>query len=221
MDEEENKLGSIFNLDDSKKPRQPKPIGHLYTFYLTGEISSPEDYVEWYEIIRNSTENDVIKIHINSPGGDLFTAIQFMRVMGESQANIIASIEGACMSAATMIFLSAKGFEISEHSMFMFHNYSGGMMGKGGEMYDNIIYERKWSEKILRGVYSDFLTEDEIKSILDNKDIWMDGEEVVDRLKEKEIKMNTPKRAPAKPRAKAPAAKKTVRKSNARKPKVK
>jgi ATP-dependent protease ClpP protease subunit len=221
MEDEEDIPMSLFNLNDPKKPRDPRPLGHLHTFYLSGLISKADDYIEWFEIIRNATEADIIKIHINSPGGDLFTAIQFMRVMGESQANIIASIEGACMSAATMIFLSAKGFEISEHSMFMFHNYSGGMMGKGGEMYDNIIYERKWSEKILRGVYSDFLTEDEIKSILDNKDIWMDGEEVVDRLKEKEIKMNTPKRAPAKPRAKAPAAKKTVRKSNARKLKVK
>lgn len=86
------------------------------------------------------------------------------------------------MSAATMIFLCADGFEVSEHSMFMFHNYSGGTIGKGGEMYDNIMHERKWSEKLLRGVYTDFLTSDEIESILNNKDIWMDGEEVVKRL---------------------------------------
>ena len=140
---EEEKLSSLFGFDDAKKPRQPKILGQLYTFYLVGEITTPDDYVEWFEIIRNATENDVVKIHINSPGGNLFTAVQFMRVMGESQAKIIASVEGACMSAATMVFLSADGFEISEHSMFMFHNYSGGTIGKGGEMYDNIMYERK------------------------------------------------------------------------------
>jgi ATP-dependent protease ClpP protease subunit len=219
MDEEENKLGSIFNLDDSKKPRQPKPIGHLYTLYLTGEISSPEDYVEWYEIIRNASETDIIKIHINSPGGDLFTAIQLMRVMAECEAKIITSVEGACMSAATMIFLCGHGFEISEHSMFMFHNYSGGTIGKGGEMYDNIMYERNWSDKFMRSVYNNFLTDIEIKSMLENKDIWMEPEEVFKRLNKKEEMMNGEAKPKRKPVAKKAAAKTVRKKPNARKPK--
>jgi hypothetical protein len=40
------------------------------------------------------------------------------------------------MSAATMIFLCADTYEVSEHSMFMFHNYSSATFGKGGEMFD-------------------------------------------------------------------------------------
>jgi len=38
-------------------------------------------------------------------GGNLDTAIQFIRVLGETQAEVITSVEGSCMSAATMIFL--------------------------------------------------------------------------------------------------------------------
>ena len=52
-------------------------------------------------------------------------------------------------------------------------------------MIDQLQHERKWSEKLLTESYQDFLTADEIKSILDNKDIWMEGEEVVERLKKK------------------------------------
>lgn len=213
---EEEKLSSLFGLDDPKKPRQPKIIGQLYTFYLVGEITIPDDYVEWYEVIRNATENDIIKIHINSPGGNLYTAIQLMRVMSESQANILTSVEGACMSAATMVFLSGDLFEISDHSMFMFHNYSGGTIGKGGEMYDNIMYERKWSDKFMRSVYAGFLTDDEITSILENKDIWMEPEEVFKRLNgraEEIMKASAPKKTRAKPAAKKVAVKK-ARKTN-------
>lgn len=213
---EEEKLSSLFGLDDPKKPRQPKIIGQLYTFYLVGEITIPDDYVEWYEVIRNATENDIIKIHINSPGGNLYTAIQMMRVMSESQANILTSVEGACMSAATMVFLSGDLFEISDHSMFMFHNYSGGTIGKGGEMYDNIMYERKWSDKFMRSVYAGFLTDDEITSILENKDIWMEPEEVFKRLNaraEEIMKASAPKKPRAKPAAKKAAVKK-ARKTN-------
>lgn len=202
------KIIDLFDIGKDSKFNS-KPLAHLHTYYLSGEIKEPEHYVDIFDNIRNASETDVIRIHINSSGGHLFTAIQFMRVMAECQAQIICSVEGACMSAATMIFLSGTGFEISEHSMFMFHNYSSIVVGKGGEMYDNILHERKWSDRIMRKVYDGFLTEDEIKAILNNKDIWMDGEEVMKRLKAKQLKKNE------KSVANKPTKKPTVRKKNA------
>ena len=181
-----------------------KPIASLHTFYLSGSIESPEEYVTWFEIMRNAGENDAIQIHINSPGGDLFTAIQFLRAIADTPAHVICSVEGACMSAATMIFLSADSFEVSEHSMFMFHNYSSATFGKGGEMYDNIVHERKWSEHLLRRIYADFLQEPEIASLLDNKDIWMDGEEVLKRLSKRHEIFEKRAKTQAKPAVKKP-----------------
>ena len=162
-----------------------RPTGHSHEFYLSGEIESSDEYIEWFDTIRHAGENDFVKLYINSGGGDLFTAIQFMRVLAETDATVCCSVEGACMSAATMIFLCADQFEVTPHSMFMFHNYSGGTFGKGGEMIDQLKHERAWSEKLLREAYEGFLTEDEITSILDNKDIWMSGDEIVERLKKK------------------------------------
>lgn len=159
-----------------------KPINTLHTFYLSGNVEESSEYISWFEIMRNAGEHDIIQIHINSYGGDLFCAIQFLRAIADTQAHVICSVEGACMSAATMIFLTADSFEVSEHSMFMFHNYSSMTFGKGGEMYDNIMHERKWSEHLLRRIYDKFLTESEIQSLLANKDIWMDGDEVLKRL---------------------------------------
>lgn len=175
-----------------QKPRDTftdRPLARVHEFYLSGTIESADNYTEWFDVIRHAGENDVVRIYINSYGGDLFTAIQFMRSLGETPATVAISVEGACMSAATMIFLMADAFEVSAHSMFMFHNYSGGTFGKGGEMLDQLQHERTWSEKLLREVYSDFLTEKEIGSMLDNKDLWMDGDEVVKRLKTKAKKV--------------------------------
>lgn len=183
-----------------------KPIGNLITIYLIGEIGPPETYLDAFDAIRHAQETDIVRININSPGGDLFTTIQFLRAITECKGMIITSAEGACMSAATMIFLSADRYEISEHSLFMFHNYSGFSFGKGGEMYDQLTKERKWSEKIVRKLYDKFLTSDEIRSILDNKDIWMDGEEVMKRL-EKKVKEITDKNSPtAKKATKTPTS---------------
>lgn len=173
-----------------------RPVANIHEFYLVGEIKRADEYIDWFDIIRNAGKNDVVNIHINSYGGDLFTAIQMIRVLGECEGTVVCSVEGACMSAATMVFLCADGFEVSGHSMFMFHNYSGGTIGKGGEMYDNIVHERKWSEKLLREIYNNFLTEEEIVSVLNNKDIWMDGDEVIKRLESMKEKVNEEKEKP-------------------------
>lgn len=170
------------NKTKQQKDYFTKQIGQVHEFYLSGEIESADNYVEWFDAIRHAGETDIVKLYINSPGGDLFTAIQFMRVLAETNATSVASVEGACMSAATMIFLVCEQFEVTPHSMFMFHNYSGGTFGKGGEMIDQLQHERTWSANLLREVYADFLEEEEITSMLDNKDLWMDGAAVVERL---------------------------------------
>lgn len=162
-----------------------QPVATAVTFYLCGEIKPAEEYVEWFQILRAASENDVIYIRINSEGGDLFSAMQLVRAIQESNATIVCSVEGICMSAATLIFLSGDRYELSDHTMFMFHNYSSGTIGKGGEMYDQITHFRSWSEKLFTSFYKDFLTAEEIKSMLDNKDIWLDAEEVAKRLEQR------------------------------------
>lgn len=158
-----------------------KSVANVYEFYLSGYIEEPQEYVEWFNTIRSAGAEDVIKIYINSRGGDADTAIQFMRVLGETEATVVCSVEGSCMSAATMIFLCADIFEITPHSLFMFHNYSGGIFGKGGEIYDQAVFERNWSKNFLNHIYKDFLTNKEIESLLDNKDLWLHSDEVQSR----------------------------------------
>lgn len=165
------------------------PIAKQHSFYLTGRIDGPEKYHKWFNTIRTAGINDRIVLHINSYGGDLHTAIQFMRVISECRAHVISSVEGACMSAATMVFLAADSHQISEHSLFMFHNYSSFSMGKGGELYDNIVFERKWSKELLKGAYKYFLSKNEIADILNNRDIWMSSEEVLIRLNKRSAKL--------------------------------
>jgi ATP-dependent protease ClpP protease subunit len=159
-----------------------KSTSSVYEFYLSGEILDAEEYVDWFDTIRNARATDIVYIYINSGGGDLYTTLQFLRVMGESEAHIITSVEGCCMSAATMIFLSGREYQVTPHSLFMFHNYSAGTFGKGGEMYDQLQFERAWSEKFLGEVYKDFLSAEEIKDMLHNKDIWMTSDQVIERL---------------------------------------
>jgi ATP-dependent protease ClpP protease subunit len=159
--------------------------GNLIEFYLCGEIGDPDEYIEWFHLISNARESDIIKININSPGGNLFTAVQLLQALETSNAHLVMNVAGACMSAATLIFLAGDEYLVNEHSAFLFHNYSGGVAGKGGEMYHSVVHQRKWSEHILRKVYSDFLTEEEISHLIEDKDIWMEADTVIQRLHER------------------------------------
>lgn len=165
--------------------REPKVAAQVYEFYISGDIEEPECYIDMFDIIRHATRDDVVKLYINSCGGNLFTGIQFLRVLSETNALVVVSIEGACMSAATLLFLAADQVEITPHSSIMIHNYSGGTFGKGNEMHLQIQHERKWAEHLFREVYEDFLAPDEIQSVIDGKDIWLDSDDVLERMQKR------------------------------------
>jgi len=189
----------------------PKPFltnySNIYDFYLTGDVGDSKNFIQWFHQIRNARETDLIRIHINSCGGDLLTTIQLISCMQESPAKVIGFVEGACMSAATMIFLACDDHDISKHSSFLFHNYSGGVIGKGGEMYSSMVHQRKWSDTLMSEFYEHILTPEEIEGLLDDKDVWLDRDEMIERLENREKKREEIRET----------AEKTVRKTTKRK----
>lgn len=153
-----------------------------HDIYLTGSIESPENYHEEFEVIRSMTQNDVVRLHINTPGGYCSTAVQFMKCMKETEGTVVCIAEGECKSAGTFIFLSGHEFEVADHTEFMCHNYSGGQVGKGNEMWEKAQFERKWSRILIEDVYKDFLTQEEIDRLLDDRDIYLTPDEVIERV---------------------------------------
>ena len=143
-----------------------RPVANIYDLYLTGAIGDAKDYQDWNQMMRAASEHDVVYLHINSNGGEIFTAIQLMRTMQETQATVVASVEGMCMSAATLLFLTADVCEVSEHSHYMFHTYSSGNWGKGSEQLQGVMADDKWARHLFNQVYKGFLKPQEIKDLI-------------------------------------------------------
>ena len=162
-----------------------RPVSNIFDLYLTGPIGDAKDYQDWNQMMRSATENDIVYIHINSGGGEMFTAIQLMRSMQETPACVVASVEGMCMSAATLLFLTADICEISEHSHFMFHTYSSGNWGKGSDQLANVMADDKWARHLFNTVYKGFLDPKEMSAMIDGKDLWMNPAEVGKRLEKR------------------------------------
>lgn len=161
---------------------EEKTLATLLSVYIVGEIDEAEEYLEVFDKIRSAGELDIIRIHINSPGGYLHTAIQFMRCMRESRAKIVISVEGECMSAATLLMLNGHEFEISPHSLVMCHTYSTGMRSKGNEIRDRVKFDDEWSKKLFAEAYEGFMTQEEITAMIDGKDFWFTAEQTVERI---------------------------------------
>lgn len=153
--------------------------------YLTGAIKGPHYYLDCMHVIRTANPEDEVNIYINSPGGRLDTAVQFINAMSYSPASIHIHIDDECISAATFIAMHGDTYTVNPHARFMFHNYSGGAVGKGGEIYDNAVFMRQWIETYYTDIYKDFLTDQEIADILAGKDHYMVASEFVERIQRK------------------------------------
>lgn len=184
----------------------------VYDLYLNNNIESAENYKEWNQLFRSATPNDVIYMHINSYGGDLNTAIQMVRAMRECEGTIVTSIEGACMSAATVLFLQGDICEVSDHSQFMVHTYSGASWGKGSEIVAQVLHDNDWIANLFQDIYRGFLTDAEIDSVIAGTDMWMTPEDVFARLKKRAALLEKEAKAEEKSQ-KNPPRKRTPRKS--------
>lgn len=205
----------------SDKPCFTSPRAMRHEVYLSGPLTGPEDYVDWVRTIRSAGPDDVIELHLNTPGGDVYTAIQLLHAFDSTDAHVHVVIAGICASAGTILMTVGDSFEIHPATSFMFHNYSGGMRGKGNEMHIQMEYERKWSVQFMKDTYHGLLTEDEINSLVDGRDFWLSAEDVGDRLlacledreaRMKELIESLTEVVEEKPKKKKPAKKKATKK---------
>ncbi len=155
---------------------------YIHHFYISNSIEKPEHYIEMIHQIRVAGPDDVIFIHLNTPGGDLTTGVQIINAMAASQAHIVCSVEAQSYSLGTMIFLSADEFIVQDNCMMMFHQYIGGVYGKGHEQKAQLLATEEWFEDLTRNIYVPFLSEDEFNGIIKGGDIWIQTEDIKNRL---------------------------------------
>ena len=162
---------------------QQKMVSRQLHYYISGSIEEPARYTEMIHQIRTSGANDVVHLHLNTPGGRLDTGVQLISAIRASQGHVVTHLEGEACSMGALIFLTADEMVVYDDSLLMFHNYSGGAHGKGHEMAASIDATTKWYSKLAKTICTPFLTEAELTKIFDGADIWMLSDEVEDRLK--------------------------------------
>lgn len=180
---EEFALFPPFPEENKKIPQYTQTVQvNIHHFYIIDEIGDPSEFLDMINTLKTAEEHDTIFISLNTPGGDLTTTVQIISAIKQCVGTVVTCLEGEVCSAGTLIFLSGDKFIINPHCTFMIHNYSQWTGGKGMEMVSKVKYMENYFHKLARSIYTGFLTEDEIQQVFDDKDFWLDSDEVITRL---------------------------------------
>lgn len=147
---------------------------------IKGNFICPEEFLEDLKLVKDKA---VIKLRINSVGGDYYTGKAIYSQLKSLKAKKIAIIDGICASAATFIAMAADEIQMPAGSTFMIHDalvFLYGYYNKTGlvelnKMLDSVALSaaETYSNKTKIPV-EDLLT-------MMREETWMTGREAVEK----------------------------------------
>ena len=169
-------------MDNTQINHYAVPTGVEHHFDLTDEIGGPEGFQDFFAILRQAGPEDLIYIHINSPGGRLDTTVQIINAMKECPAPIVTCAEGDIASGAAIIFFSGDAFKIADHCEFLIHTASGANLGKISDNLSAVRAAVKRMEALYVDVFGRFLAEEELAWVSRGEEFYLSSEEVLERI---------------------------------------
>jgi ATP-dependent protease ClpP protease subunit len=158
---------------------------HCYDIILDEDIHEPSYYRNAFQVLRDAQEGDLIRIFICSNGGSLASAIQFKNYIEDCNGHVIAVVDGYAYSAASMIALCAHEIHVKPYSTWMLHSASFGAIGNTENVKAQVDFTAKHADAFMEEVYDGFVTPEEMEDIRRGVEIWLDADQVNQRLEKK------------------------------------
>ena len=162
--------------------------GVHYSVNVSQVFGSPHTFDEVIHLLSVATPEDIINFNINSNGGDFYSLVALRNAIRQTEAQVYMNLLGMCASAGSALFLeNADGYKIHEDSCMMIHSMQCGTgYTDANTIATRAEHNKKINERFVRNTYKDFLTEDEIESVLNSKEIYLEDFEIRERLQKRE-----------------------------------
>ena len=168
---------------------------------LYGSIGSDEYWDDisdkvFKQDIENLGDVENITLHINSPGGSVFSAVAIANTLKNHKAKITANIDGLAASAATIITSACDTVKMPKNALFMVHNPITFAYGNNQDMQKTLEMLNKVKNSIIETYLNKAKTDKETLSELMDNETWMSAEEakeygfvdeILDESVEKEV----------------------------------
>lgn len=177
----------MFQLEDTSSKHITYPAMMIHDFYIYDEIKGLSDHIDLITALNTASENEIINIFLNTPGGDLMTTISIIHAINRTSAQVFAHADGDVSSAGTLIFFSAHNKVVNPYCTMLIHDASMGF--GGGKFSESIKYMSAMNnllDKVANDVYIPYFTKEEVKDILGGHDYYCDSDEIFRRLQQGE-----------------------------------
>ena len=161
-------------------------VKHIYTIPLDEPIGPPSYYRDAVKAIQDANEGDICRVILNSGGGRMDGCSTILHALASTEATTVAEIHGDCYSAASLIALSCDIVQVGENANMLCHSARWGFVGKSEDVVSNALHNKKISDQTMRRIYKHFLSEQEINEVIAGKELWLDADEICERLAQRE-----------------------------------
>lgn len=159
---------------------------HQYTVPLDEDIIQPSYYRAVVQALEDANEGDTFIFKVASRGGALAGLQVLLEGIKNTQAHTVAMLVGQCASAASIFTLHCDTVIVTDSADMLAHFVSYTTGGKGADIVSHVAHVAKTSEKLIRSTYEHFLSESEINAIIDGKEMYLDADEIRERLSKRE-----------------------------------
>ena len=148
---------------------------------LYGSIGSDEYWDDisdkvFKQDIENLGDIENITLHINSPGGSVFSAVAIANTLKNPKAKVTANIDGLAASAATIITSACDTVRMPKNALFMIHNPITFAYGNNQEMQKTVEMLDKVKNSIIETYLGKTKADKKTLSELMDNETWMDAE---------------------------------------------
>jgi ATP-dependent protease ClpP protease subunit len=180
--EEDNDLEKLINGDEADIFYNERPIAHQREYWFYDEIAEPKKYLNLIRQLNSCDSNDQFDLHFCCDGGRMDSMQTIITAIRKCRGRVVGHLDSHASSAGSLLFLSCDMWNISREGFLMFHDFSGGLFGKGNEMTSQLSHYVKNFEMIMDQICFPFFSKAEIKSICNGQDRWIDSVELAKRL---------------------------------------
>lgn len=179
-----NNIQELIPSTANKVETLSRVVNSYFTVIGTEGIGTPEDHYEQLEILKHANKGELFVCTLSSnPGGDYSGILAWKSALEGTEAHTVAILEGDLASAATIIPLFFDEIIVQDFTTFMVHSANLGIgRGTACNVERNAAFQAKQVQRFIREVYRGFLDDTEIQKVLDGVELYMDDEEIRERL---------------------------------------
>jgi len=172
-----------FDIGEDEEPKNSlEPIDNHVYFYgaIFGSMSGIVYTLQALDrMLREQKREDPIVLHIDSPGGDVFSGFKLADAILGLKTPVHVIGEGYVASAATIVAMAADKFYMTPNAYFMVHQLSSIFFGTYEDFKDEMHLQNMVMDQIV-GFYTKKtgLSNEAVREML-QRDSWMNAEQAV------------------------------------------